>query len=191
MSILKKSKDYPRIFRGPEGSDPDIPTIQRNTGTDGTPTWTTQTVGIEEQDTGKDVVWNPAAHEVFWATAPPNFATNSWRITGRALVPASAIAEDETASDAAGRIFTKVLVIPEIEDSDQAMDVADAFLREQGSKDFINLTFNKDGLVVGDATKITSTPHELTAVKFFVHALSMRSLGGTTFEYVASLRDKP
>jgi len=183
--------DYPRIFRGPEGSDPDIPTIQRNTGTEGTPTWTTQTVGIEEQDTGKDVLWNPAAHEILWATAPPNFATNSWRITGRALVPAAAIAEDDSAVAVAGRTFTKVIVVPEVEDSDQAADLADAFLRDQGSKDLLSLTFQKDGLVVGDAINVTNAPAVFTAKQFYVHQLRMRQLGGSIFEYTAGLRNKP
>ena len=162
-----------------------------NTGTEGSPTWTTKTLGIEGQDTGKDALWNPAAHEILWATAPGIFATNGWRITGRALVPAAHIAEDDSAIAAAGRVFTKVIIVPEIEDSDQAMDVADAFLRDLGSKDYLTLSFQKDGLLVGDEVKVTNSPHSLTAALYYVNSLGMRGLGAEIYEYTATLRNQP
>tara|TARA_Y100000310_G_scaffold318377_1_gene372337 strand:+ start:344 stop:1654 length:1311 start_codon:yes stop_codon:yes gene_type:complete len=185
------SGDYPLIVRGPEGSDPDIPTVDRNTNTNGSPTWTAQTVGVEEQDTGKDVLWNPAAGQVLWTTAPPNFADASWRITGRGFVAAAAIAEDLVASAAAGRTFTKVLVLPEVEDDDQAIDVANAFLREQGAKDRVSLTFTKDGLTVGDTVAVTSTVLGLTAVLYQIQQISMRNLGAEIYEYTALMRLPP
>ena len=185
-------QDYPMIFRGVEGSDPDIPTIQRNTGSNASPTWTTQTVGILGQDTGKDVLWNPTAPpSVEWATAPPNFAANAWRISGRALVPASHIATDDSAIAVSGRVFTKVIILPEIEDSDQAMDVADAYLRDLGAKDYLRVAITKDGLVVGDTIQITNTPHGLSSIAYFVHSMSMRSLGGEIYEYSVVLRNAP
>jgi len=185
-------QDYPLIFRGVEGSDPDIPSIDRNTGSNASPTWTAQTVGIVGQDTGKAVLWNPATPpSVEWATAPPNFAANSWRISGRGLVHASHIEDDDTAIAASGRIFTKVIILPEIEDSDQAMDVADAYLRDLGAKDYLRLAITKDGLVVGDTIQVTNTPHGLSSAVYFVHSLSMRSLGGEIYEYSVVLRNAP
>lgn len=183
--------DYPQIFRGPEGADPDIPTIDVNTGTDGTPVWTAQSVGIEEQDTGKDVLWNPAAHQVIFTTAPPNFATNSWRISGRALVPITYSAVNEAAAAAFGRTFKKVLVVPEVEDIDQAQDLAEAFLREQGAKDYLYCTITKDGLVIGDTIAVTNTIHSLTAKLYQCHQISMRLLGGQVYEYNIVLRNTP
>jgi hypothetical protein len=183
--------DYPVVIRGSEGSDPDIPSIDRNTGTVGTPVWTSQTVGIEEQDTGKDVVWNPAVAQVLWTVAPPNFASNSWRVTGRGFVRAGFTAKNEAAIAIAGRVFKKVLTLPEIEDDDQAVDVANAFLREQGAKTFLQLTFQKDSVKVGDSVAITNTPLGLTALVLQVHQLTMRQLGGEVFEYTAVMRNAP
>jgi len=191
VDFTLSTSDYPLIFRGVEGADPDIPNIDRNTGTDGTPVWTAQTVGVEEKDSGKDVLWNPAAAQVLWTVAPPNFATNSWRISGRGFVRASYSARDEAAIAAAGRVFKKVLTIEEVEDDDQAIDVALAFLREQGSKTFIQMNFQKDGLIVGDTVAITNTPLELVAFELQIHQLSMRMLGGEIFEYTAVLRSTP
>ena len=183
--------DYPLIFRGLEGAEPDIPKIERNTGTDGTPVWTVQTVGIEEQDTGKDVLWNPVASQVLWTVAPPNFATNAWRISGRGLVRAAFLSRDEDAILQSGRVFLKVLTLEEVEDDDQAIDVANAFLREQGPKTYVEFNFQKDGVVVGDSLAITNTPLGLTAEQLQVHQLSMRLMGGEVYEYRVVLRNTP
>lgn len=185
------TNDYPLIADGPEGSDPDIPTLDRNTGTDGTPVWTAQTVGLEESDTGKDVLWNPNAAQVLWTVAPPNFSTNSWRISGRGFVRASYSARDEAAIAEATRVFKKVLTIEEVEDDDQAIDIALAFLRDQGSKTFVQMNFQKDGVKVGDTVAISNTPLNLIAEELQVHQLSTRMLGGEIFEYTAVLRSTP
>ncbi len=185
------TSDYPFVIRGIEGADPDIPNIDRNTGTDGTPVWTAQTMGVEERDSGKDVLWNPGNGQVLWTVAPPNFPTNSWRISGRGFVRAAYTARDEAAIAEAGRVFKKVLTIEEVEDDDQAIDVALAFLREQGAKTFIRMNINKEGIKVGDSVAITNTPLGITAEVLQVHQLSMRSLGGEVYEYTAVLRSSP
>ncbi len=188
LDFTISTDDYPLIIAGPEGSDPDIPTIDRNTGTDGTPIWTSQTVGLEEQDSGKDVLWNEGTAQVLWTVAPPNFPTASWRISGRGFVRAGFIARDEAAILTAGRVFKKVLVIPEIVDDDQAMDFANAFLAEQGPKTYISLLTNKDNIKVGDSIPITNVVLSLVAVSFQVHELTMRGLGGSTYEYGVRLK---
>ena len=183
--------DYPVITRGAEGAEPDIPNVDLNTGSNSNPVWTVQTVGIEEQDTGKDLVWNAAAAQVLWEVAPPNFASNSWRISGRGFVRAGFSARDEAAILFAGRVFKKVLVIPEVEDDDQAIDVANAFLRTQGPKQFVLLTTNKDGIRIGDSIAVTNVSVGLIAVVFHVNELSMRGLGGTVYEYRLVMRNAP
>ena len=95
------------------------------------------------------------------------------------------------ASAAAGRTFTKVLVLPEVEDDDQAIDVANAFLREQGAKDRVSLTFTKDGLTVGDTVAVTSTVLGLTAILYQIQQISMRNLGAEIYEYTALMRLPP
>jgi len=75
--------------------------------------------------------------------------------------------------------------------STSAADLADAFLRDQGAKDFITCNFQKDGLVVGDVIAVTNTPHSFTSKLFYVNQLGMRHLGGSIFEYQAVMRNKP
>lgn len=191
LDFTLSTEDYPLIFRGLEGAEPDIPEVERNTGTDVSPVWTAQTVGVEEQDSGKDVLWNPAAAQVLWTVAPPNFANNSWRISGRGFVRAAYVARDEDAIAEAGRVFNKVLTLEEVEDDDQAQDVAEAFLREQGPRTYVEFRFQKDGVKVGDSIAITNTPLELTATVLQVHQLSTRLLGGEIFEYRVVLRNAP
>jgi len=181
---------YHNIIRGPDGADPDIPVVDKNTGTDGTPVWTTQTIGFETSDSGKDVLWNPLTAQVIFTTAPPNFANNSWRINGQYLAPVIWRNDDEAAIASAGRIFRKVLHVPEAESDDQAQDLSIAFLREQGNKDLIQCTINQDGLGIGDAINIDDAIYGVNKL-YMVHALSMRILGGETYEYRVSLGNGP
>ncbi len=182
---IVSGRDYHLIIQGPTGSTLGFPTIERNTGTDGTPTWTAQTVGLEGQDTGKDVNWNPKAEHVIWASAPPNFANNSWRIKGQYVGYVVWYDRDEDAIALSGREFKKVIYVPEVETDDQAADIAAAFMREQGPKDRLILSFENDGLEIGQYIAVTSTNLGITAALFKTHQLSIRLLGGTVAEYRA------
>jgi subtilisin family serine protease len=186
-------REYHNIFRGPVGADPDVPIIEKNIGSDGVPDWDLQSVGIESIDTltAVDVLWSALAGYVEFANAPPNFANNSWRITGQYAAQAAHTQPDDVAIAAAGgRIFKKVLTIPEIETDQQAIDIAQAFLRAQGPKDRILLSYDRDGLEVCDAVNVADTLFGVDKL-YQVHRLSSSILGGSTINYNATLGNGP
>lgn len=169
------------ITQPPEGKDRVV--IEKNTGTDGSPVWTAQTVGIEGSPIAAyDVLFNPITLRVQFATAPPNL-TNSWRITGRRETPVTALA----VAPGVTRVYKKVLTEKNIESVEQAQDVADAFLREVGNKDRISCVTNQDGLEVGTSLLFTNAKHGLNGEVYRVHNIITRLIGGTTAEYRLSL----
>ncbi len=184
-------RTYHQIFRGPPGASPDLPIVEKNTGSDGTPTWTAQTVGREgATEAGVDVIWNNVTGQLQFATAPPNFANNAWRITGQYLAPVVWEERDDVAIASAGRVFMKVLTVSQVETDDQAQDLAEAFLREQGAKDTISIVFDKDGLTIGDGINVNDPTFNVN--KFYkVHKLTTSFRGATTFQYTAVLGNGP
>ncbi len=188
---IVSGRTYHQIFRGPPGASPDIPIIEKNTGSDGTPTWTDQTVGREgSSEAGVDVIWNNLTGQLRFTTAPPNFANNSWRIQGQYLAPVVWEERDEDAIASAGRVFMKVLTVTEVETDDQAQDLAEAFLREQGAKDIINCVFDVDGLKIGDGVNVNDPTFGVNKL-YKVHKMSTSFRGGTTFQYTAVLGNGP
>ncbi len=184
-------RTYHQIFRGPPGASPDIPIVEKNTGTDGSPVFTGQTVGREgSSEAGVDVIWNNLTGQLQFTVAPPNFANNSWRIQGQYLAPVVWEERDEDAIVSAGRVFMKVLPVSQVETDDQAQDLAEAFLREQGAKDIINCVFDKDGLKIGDGINVNDPTFGVNKL-YKVHKMSTSFRGGTTFQYTAVLGNGP
>lgn len=182
---------YHQIFRGPPGASPDIPIVEKNIGSDGTPNWDLQTVGREgTSESGVDVVWNNLTGQLQFTIAPPNFANNSWRITGQYVAPVVWEERDEDAIASAGRVFMKVINVSQVETDDQAQDLAEGFLREQGAKDTINSTFDVDGLKIGDGINIFDPTFGVNKL-YKVHKLTTGFRGGTVFEHSAVFGNGP
>jgi len=171
------------IDRAP--STADIVLIDKNTGTDGTPVWTAQTVAHESADDAgtADVIWNPDNGRVEFAVAPPNFATNSWRITGRYLVDTIVIAQDSEAIARAGRIYKGSLTIPEAVTLAEANDLAVAWLKEHSDRIMIRFDTNEDGVELDRTTQITHSISGITAEDAFIYGLGIRLIGAETAEY--------
>lgn len=73
------------------------PIIYKNTGSDGTPTWTAQTVGNRIDDTlgvGNDCLYDEEKHWVEFNTAPADLK-RGWRVVGRIKQRIRAVVEDE------------------------------------------------------------------------------------------------
>ena len=135
-----------------------------------------------------DVLWNPSFVSVEFATAPPNLADDSWQIVGRHVSPSYARQKDRAAiARVGGRVFRHVINESLIRTEEQALDVAKAFLREQGPKETIELSFDTDGLKVNTIIDVTSTVLGITAVSYLVTSVTTRILGGTVMGYSAIL----
>lgn len=165
--------------------------VQKNTGTDGSPIWTDQTVANEFSETATaQVTWNPITRKVTFSSAPANL-TSSFRVRGRYYTPIAAVQQDDAAIAAQGRTYKKVIDVPEVESDDQAIDLANAFLREQGPKDRILLSFDSvDTLDVGMLVGVVSTRLGLSTLKQYrVNQVTTRLLGATVGGYSVVLED--
>ena len=165
--------------------------VQRNTGTDGAPVWTAQTVGIDGYDTlsgSIPVLWTPLTRRLQWNTAPPNF-TNSFRVIGRYMRPMQVIVRDEDAIARHTREFRKTVFMDEIESENEARDVAVGLLRRYSDKDVATFKFETDGVNVGDVVRVNSTRHGLVFKPFLVNELQIIPIGGTQYDYQLTASD--
>jgi hypothetical protein len=163
--------------------------VELNTGSQGSPSWSTQNVGIEGQDplsSAVPVVWNALGRSFKFNTAPSDF-TNAFRIKGRYLSPLSVVIEDDARSASLGRTFTKIVNQPDIITEDAAVDVAVALMRMHGTKLYARCTTDQDAPVVGSIIKITNAIAGLTARRMLVHRMTTRLVGGTSAQYALQL----
>jgi hypothetical protein len=185
---LVSGNTYHHIIKEPSGSV--RVKIDRNTGSDGVPTWTPQTVGIEGVDdiANVNVLFNPMTQQVIWASAPPNFANNSWRVIGKYVTKLVGTARDEEAIALAnGRIFTKVFEDNSINEINTAEDLAVAYLDQYGFTDQINCKINTEGLSVGDVVRITNSRFGLVKAIYVIRSMQTRLIGGTLAEFELTL----
>jgi len=178
-------QDNPVIEKAPSTATDDLIDIDRNTGTDGVPIWTAQTITVDPDASGYDVLWRPLQAEVLFAVAPPNFATNSWRSTGRRFIQAVAIQRDEEAFEAHGREYKKVIVEPDVDDVQLLIEVAQAFLRDARDRYRFALDFDKDGIEVGQQVILTCQTLGEFAVKHLVISMDTRLQGAEVAKYSA------
>lgn len=161
--------------------------IEENTNTNASPTWTARTVTHEADDpvlgVDTDIIWNPGNGRIQWNSAPPNFATNSFRVSGRYLIDIIIIVQDTDAIAKHGRAFTGSLIIPETRTIEEAQDLALAWLREHSDKIRVTFDANKDDIEVNRQTKITNALHGFTSEDIFIYRNTIRLLGAETAEY--------
>lgn len=166
--------------------------IQLNTGSQGSPDFDTElVVGLEGDASlglgspAVEVLWNPLTRRIEFDTAPLD-GSNGWRIKGRYLFDLI-IQHADTASIARlKRIFKASMIVPEATELDTAVELALAFMRENTGRETIIFTTNKDMTtdIVGDTIKVTDSRIGLDSALFVVNSLSIRLLGGETFEYI-------
>ena len=165
--------------------------IDINTGTNNSPVWESQDVGIEAEDTLAgtiDVLWNPLSKLVTFQDAPPNL-TNSWRVRGRYRILVTATQRDEALVFQWGRILRKVVIEPDLTDTQAAIDLAEAFLNEHGTIFYGKCSVDNDGLRVGMIILVTSEMDGLAGHPFHIQTISTRLLGHTLAEYQLLLVD--
>lgn len=175
------SKGSHVIWRAPTTSN--FPIVEKNTGSNGSPTWTTQSIKLEGAGgSASDAQWNPTTHTVTFTSAPPNFA-NSWRITGRFSTPTNAFVEDSVAVSSHGRVFKTSINAPKGSSVEQTTELANALLRENTDRILLRFNTNYDTPKAGTMCGITHPKFDLSNEQFLVTGVTTRIVGGEVFEH--------
>jgi len=167
-------------------------TVETNTGSDGTPVWTAATVGTQRQSGTFDVIWGELDKTLKFASAPPNFATNSFRVSGDVWQPLRWEAVLDSSVEELGTEYELVITDLTLKTEEAVEKRASAELLQRALElEKINLTINHDGIEEGKTILLTNTVHGLAAVSYLVMQITMRPLGGTLFEYDLLLQRVP
>lgn len=174
--------------------------VDRNTGSDGAPAWTAQAVGLRGNPNDEaalgvtiDVLWDPGARTLTWNTAPPNFATNSYRVRGDQLIPLIHKEPDESSIAAFGREYGLSIKDETLVDEEQVVFRALAELRKYKAKgEAITCRTLKDGITVGSLISFRNAALGLsTATDYFVQKVVTKLLGGQVAGYDLTLTAAP
>lgn len=179
-------------YRAPEGED--VLIIQTNSGTDGTPVWTgnEQVVGRPSGTGTYDVIWSEIERNLIWTSPPPDFATNSFRVTGDIFEPLRTEHLDQPSIDELGNTFEVTINDQTINSVDQLEKRGEAELLQRGLElDKITLTINHDGIEEGKTVLVTNTVHGLAGIKYLVDQITMRPLSSSLYEYDLILKRVP
>lgn len=133
--------------------------VFKNTGSEGTPTWTAQTVGEYGKDTlgTVDVNYDPVHHWLYFNTAPSDFY-DAIRVTGEILRPIRVRLEDIDPGEQ-----TKAVVIEneDITSESQAVALANTKLSKRKAVKNLNFKTHEPGLYAGQNITVTDTPRGL------------------------------
>lgn len=174
--------------------------VDRNTGSDGAPAWTAQAVGLmgdpnDEAALGAtiDVLWSPGSRTLTWYAAPPNFATNSYRIRGDKLEPLFHKEPDEGSIAAFGREYGLFIKDETLTDEGQVEFRALAELRKYKAKgEAITCRTLKDGIEVGSLISFRNAALGVsTATDYFVQKVVTKLLGAQVASYDLTLTGVP
>jgi len=177
----------PENWRAPD--DQDIITVEKNTGTDPSPVWTAQTVGIPQEEGSFDVVWHETFRSFEFTTAPSALAL-AWRVNGNIYEPVRAEDVDQPSIDANGR-FEVVIKDSTLRDEEAAELRAETELRQRASDgERISLVTTQDGFEVGKLATVVNSIHGVNG-SYLIDKMSMRPLGGSNNEYEMTLRKLP
>lgn len=161
--------------------------VYKNTGSDVTPTWTAQGVGIDHVDTlggGIDVLLNFDEKLLKFASAPPNLK-RAVKATGRYDVPVLVKVRSTASYALYGRWYEDKIIDQTIDSRDWAklrgkgILAGSAFAKERGS-----FTCLQDGLTSGQLIYIVNAKKGLDGY-YLINRLTTRILGGTQCEYTA------
>jgi hypothetical protein len=179
----------------PTGTDTKIK-VNKNTGTDGSPTWTAQAVGLKNNDDDQnnlgstiDVLWDQLGQTLQWNTAPSNF-TNSYQVRGDFITSFRGLASDQVSIDTYGR-YTYTVKDQSINSDEQAEARAYAELRKHvKAVTKVTLRTTKDGIEAGKSIRIVNSILGIDRTDL-VERVVIRLLGGTVALYDVTLVRQP
>lgn len=181
----------PHHWRAADPGVLDVVVVEENTGTDGTPIWTSRTVGrVQDPEAASfEVLWDELQTNFFWATAPSAGAL-AWRVSGTIYEPAMGSDKNNDSITANGQ-FELVIKDDSIRDDDRANARATAELDKRGSEgERITCVIHTDGFEVGKACTVVNAQHGLNG-DYMIHKMVMHGLGGSVTEYELTLNKIP
>lgn len=178
----------PYVFGPPDGQTQIL--VYHNTGNDGAPTWTADTVGVDNIDAlgvgGVTVLFNRDEKLLKFQTAPSEL-DKAVKVTARYRVPVLVRVRSEISYDTFGRWLDSKLVDPNLISRDSAMLAGKAKLveyalaREVGSYTITD----RDGLVSGQKQNIVNTLRGISG-DYLLTRVRIKWLGGTVCQYDVS-----
>ena len=166
--------------------------VYRNTGTEGTPTWTVQTVELDRSDApAANVYWTPGVWQLRWTTAPPNNATNSFKVEADRLIPILHIESDYASILDLGRVYGLSVRDATITSEEVAELRALAELRKRRAEaEQVVFRTTKDGIQHGRVLRLVNSAFGIDK-SYLVKQVHTRLLGGTVAEYQVTLAVQP
>ena len=157
--------------------------IEKNTGSDGAPRWQTVDVALDLTG-GGEATWNPLYSRVEWHVAPRNL-TKSWRIHGRRNMPL--ITEYPAIPPIGERVYKHTIFDASIVTEEMGLEKAQALLRENGHKERLHCSIQKEGLYTGQSIVVNCRRYGLVNKSLKVHGMRISLLGGTVGEFRLTL----
>ena len=168
------------IATGPSDTQ-NLPDVDINTGSDGSPIWSAQTVGDKAGDdvlTDFNCLWDWMNLQLTFNTAPPNL-TKSYRLYGRSRQPFAFVYEDAAALAEAGRSLTMHINDEDIRTEKQAYDRITAIIREKAkAREKVTLISNEDTFRSGQEVTLVNAKMGINKV-YSIRRIVTRFLGGT------------
>lgn len=158
--------------------------VWRNTGSDTTPVWTPQTVGIDylHNLTDYDCLYNYQEKFLKFATAPADLKRSA-RIRGRYPVPVLVRLSEQASYNKYSRWFDDKVIDQNIDSREWAQLVGKGILAERAfEKEFGMLVCTKDGLVSGQRVHIINALRNIDDY-YLVNRVITRLIGGSVAQY--------
>lgn len=162
----------------PEDGNSQI-TVYKNTGSDGTPSWTVQTVGDWHSDDfsgSNTVLYDNASHWLLWETAPSDLL-KSWRVVGQVEKLIRTVVTDDENIDEIGFQLADVVFDNTITSDSEAMAVGNAELANRSSPKSITFTTYEPGLQAGQQIDITDSTRGISET-MIIQKIERHYLGG-------------
>lgn len=164
--------------------------VEINDGSDGSPSWTTKTLGIKylDDNVAKDVYF--AFQEKFFEfTSAPPLLKRSWRVKARYEAPLRVVVSDSTSYAALGFYLDAVLVDDTIRDKAEARTVGLAYLAEHSNTTILTGSVVEPGLRAGQTITVTNSKLGISAVTYLIRSLTMTFPGGGAVRYNITIGD--
>ncbi len=154
------------------------PIIYKNTGSDGSPNWVTQTVATRQDGFGVgNVLYDLEDHWVEFQDAPPDLEL-SWRVTGRIEKRIRVVVTNEELKDASGIELTDTIHIEGNATPAEAYNLGQAELARRSADATYKFATYEPGLNPNDEIDITDSLQGISADTVVINRVTHTYLGG-------------